>query len=89
MGLVRSVDPSVPIVSMNLDFSRSPYEGLRYYERGYVKEGVGAGGTALIAHLLTGKSVEEIEEFIYEEYERLTRTKGSKRDSIRPSYSTP
>jgi len=61
---------------MNLDFSRSPYEGLRYYERGYVKEGVGAGGTAFIAHVLTGKSVREIEKSVNEEYERLMRVGG-------------
>jgi len=75
-ALVRSIDPSIPIVSMNLDFSKSPYEGLRYYERGYVKEGVGAGGTAFVVHVLTGRSAEEIEESIYEEYERLMKTKG-------------
>jgi len=80
-ALVRSVDPSVPLVSMNLDFSESPYEGLRYYERGYVKEGVGAGGTAFIAHVLTGKSAREIEESIYKEYERLMRVGRSKRES--------
>jgi uncharacterized protein (TIGR00303 family) len=32
-----------------LDFSDSPYAGLRDYERGYVKEGVGAGGSVLYA----------------------------------------
>ena len=72
-ALVRSIDPSIPIVSMNLDFSKSPYEGLRYYEKGYAKEGVGAGGTAFIVHVLTGRSAEEIEESIYEEYKRLIR----------------
>ena len=77
-ALVRSVDSSVPIVSMNLDFSKSPYEGLRYYERGYAKEGVGAGGTAFVAHILTGKSVKEIEESVYKEYEGLMKTKGLK-----------
>jgi len=77
-ALVRSVEPSISIVSMNLDFSEAPHEGLRYYERGYVKEGVGAGGTAFIAHVLTGKSIEEIEESIYEEYERLIRARGVK-----------
>jgi len=82
-ALVRSIDPSVPIVSMNLDFSGSPYEGLRYYERGYVKEGVGAGGTAFIVHVLAGKGVEEIEESIYKEYERLMRVRRSKHDSAR------
>jgi uncharacterized protein (TIGR00303 family) len=32
-----------------LDFSGSPHQGLRDYERGYVKEGVGAGGSILYA----------------------------------------
>jgi uncharacterized protein (TIGR00303 family) len=32
-----------------LDFSGSPYKGLRDYEEGYVKEGVGAGGSVLYA----------------------------------------
>ncbi|MDR3279146.1 MAG: TIGR00303 family protein [Synergistaceae bacterium] len=32
-----------------LDFSSSPYKGLADYERGYVKEGVGAGGIVLYA----------------------------------------
>ncbi|MDR3165652.1 MAG: TIGR00303 family protein [Synergistaceae bacterium] len=32
-----------------LDFSASPFKGLRDYEDGYVKEGVGAGGSALYA----------------------------------------
>jgi uncharacterized protein (TIGR00303 family) len=77
-ALVRSVDSSVPIVSMNLDFSESPYEGLRYYEKGYVKEGVGAGGTAFLTHVLTRKSVREIQESIYKEYERLIKSKELK-----------
>ena len=70
------IEPSIPIISINLDFSEAPHEGLRYYERGYVKEGVGAGGTALIAHLLTGKSVKELEDAIYEEYGKLTSKKA-------------
>jgi len=77
-ALVRSIDPSIPIVSMNLDFSKSPYEGLRYYERGYVKEGVGAGGMAFITHVLTKRSAREIEESIYEEYKRLIRAREPK-----------
>jgi NaMN:DMB phosphoribosyltransferase len=32
-----------------LDFSSSPYKGLRDYEAGFVKEGVGAGGATLYA----------------------------------------
>jgi len=36
------------IVAM-VDFSNSRYEGLRLYEKGYVKEGVGAGGLLSLA----------------------------------------
>jgi NaMN:DMB phosphoribosyltransferase len=32
-----------------LNFSASPYNGLKDYEKGYVKEGVGAGGSVLYA----------------------------------------
>jgi hypothetical protein len=39
---------------------------------------VGAGGTAFIAHVLTGKGVKEIEKSIYKEYEKLMKTKGFK-----------
>ena len=35
-----------------LDFSRSPYPGLAEYEKGYVKEGVGAGGAVYYAERL-------------------------------------
>ena len=31
-----------------LDFSRSPFPGLADYERGFVKEGVGAGGLRVV-----------------------------------------
>jgi len=42
----------VPILSANLNFSTSRYDGLKIYETGLVKEGVGAGGStiAAIAH---------------------------------------
>ncbi len=33
----------------NLDFSQSKFNGLRDYERGFVKEGVGAGGAVYLA----------------------------------------
>jgi uncharacterized protein (TIGR00303 family) len=39
----------VPILAADLDFSQSRFEGLRAYEAGVVKEGVGAGGTAIAA----------------------------------------
>jgi uncharacterized protein (TIGR00303 family) len=42
-----------------LDFSTSPYKGLQDYEKGYVKEGVGAGGSLLYASL-SGVTPEKI-----------------------------
>lgn len=39
----------VPILAADLDFSQSKFDGLRAYEAGFVKEGVGAGGAAIAA----------------------------------------
>ncbi|AHC50552.1 hypothetical protein SUSAZ_00100 [Sulfolobus acidocaldarius SUSAZ] len=39
----------VPVMASLLDFSKSKYSGLRAYEEGFVKEGVGAGGSSIIA----------------------------------------
>jgi uncharacterized protein (TIGR00303 family) len=47
-GIVAQV-ADVPILAADLDFSGSRFEGLRAYERGFVKEGVGAGGAAIAA----------------------------------------
>ncbi|MEG3435510.1 TIGR00303 family protein [Pannus brasiliensis CCIBt3594] len=41
----------VSLLAGRLDFSRSRYPALQAYERGFVKEGVGAGGCAIIASL--------------------------------------
>jgi uncharacterized protein (TIGR00303 family) len=42
----------VSLCSTQLNFSRSQYTSLQKYEEGFVKEGVGAGGSAISAHLL-------------------------------------
>ncbi|MCX8079056.1 MAG: TIGR00303 family protein [Geminocystis sp.] len=42
----------VSLCATQLDFTNSSWECLRAYERGFVKEGVGAGGSAVAAHLL-------------------------------------
>lgn len=52
-GIVTQI-ADVPILAANLDFSNSRFEGLRMYEAGVVKEGVGAGGAA-IASMLKSK----------------------------------
>ncbi len=41
----------VPILAADLDFGTSKHEGLNVYEKGLVKEGVGAGGIAVAAFL--------------------------------------
>jgi uncharacterized protein (TIGR00303 family) len=52
-GLVSEI-ADVPIVAANIDFSKSSYKGLKAYETGVVKEGVGCGG-ATIASILKSK----------------------------------
>lgn len=41
----------VPLIASQLSFASSRYQQLQVYEQGYVKEGVGAGGCAIAAHL--------------------------------------
>ena len=42
---------TVPLLATQLHFSCSSYEQLKMYEQGFVKEGVGAGGSAIAASL--------------------------------------
>jgi len=46
--LVAQIGP-VPVLAANLNFSLSRYDGLKIYETGLVKEGVGAGGSCIAA----------------------------------------
>jgi uncharacterized protein (TIGR00303 family) len=47
-GIIAQI-ANIPILAADLDFSCSRFDGLRAYERGFVKEGVGAGGAAIAA----------------------------------------
>ncbi|MBF2046443.1 MAG: TIGR00303 family protein [Elainella sp. C42_A2020_010] len=49
VGLARLLD--APLLATQLSFAASRYASLRAYEQGYVKEGVGAGGSAIAATL--------------------------------------
>ncbi|NLX47499.1 MAG: TIGR00303 family protein [Euryarchaeota archaeon] len=49
---------SVPILAADLDFGPSVHEGLNVFERGLVKEGVGAGGASIAAFLASQGSVD-------------------------------
>jgi uncharacterized protein (TIGR00303 family) len=52
IGLAKMLQ--APLLATQLSFASSRYAQLRAYEQGYVKEGVGAGGCAIAAHLHQG-----------------------------------
>jgi uncharacterized protein (TIGR00303 family) len=47
----------VPILAADIDFGPSRFEGLKAYEKGIVKEGVGAGGVSIAAMAKLGGAV--------------------------------
>jgi uncharacterized protein (TIGR00303 family) len=55
-GIIRQFC-EVPVLAADLDFGPSKYPGLRIYETGLVKEGVGAGGASIAAMAKTGGAV--------------------------------
>ncbi len=59
VGLARILG-GVPLLATGLSFATSRYPSLRAYERGYVKEGVGAGGCAIAAHLMRGWTLTQL-----------------------------
>ncbi|NJL21248.1 MAG: TIGR00303 family protein [Leptolyngbyaceae cyanobacterium SM1_3_5] len=52
VGLAKLLD--APLMATKLGFADSQFAQLRAYEQGFVKEGVGAGGMAIAAHLYQG-----------------------------------
>jgi uncharacterized protein (TIGR00303 family) len=75
-GIITQI-ADVPILAANLDFSRSKFEGLRAYEAGVVKEGVGAGGAAIAAMVKSEGSItkDTLLREIERNYERLVGPK--------------
>lgn len=53
VGLAQAVG-TVPLLATELSFADSCIPQLQAYEQGFVKEGVGAGGCAIAAHLYQG-----------------------------------
>ena len=53
LGLAHNIG-HVPLIATQLNFSSSQHSLLQVYEQGFVKEGVGAGGCAIAAHLMQG-----------------------------------
>jgi len=79
-GLVKDIAPDVPIAYTLLSFDDAPFAGLRLYEEGYVKEGVGAGGSVVISHLYWRLTLPTIKEAVYREYERVAGLGYVKKD---------
>ena len=50
-GIVKQACEEAPLLYADFDFSSSKMQGLKAYESGFVKEGVGAGGAALLCAL--------------------------------------
>lgn len=50
VGLAEAIG-GVPLLATQLNFAQSSHAQLQAYEQGYVKEGMGAGGCAIAAHL--------------------------------------
>jgi uncharacterized protein (TIGR00303 family) len=70
-GIVAQI-ADIPILAADLDFSQSRFEGLKAYEKGMVKEGVGAGGACIAAILksqskITSKAILEETEANYKQ----------------------
>jgi len=55
-GIVAQIS-DVPVLAADLDFAQSRFSGLQAYEKGIVKEGVGAGGVAIAAMAKLGGAV--------------------------------
>lgn len=70
-GLATEIGPRLPIIAANLDFSISRHPALRLYERGLVKEGVGAGGACVAALLATGTPAATLQAAIDDAYDGL------------------
>jgi uncharacterized protein (TIGR00303 family) len=49
--LVKSISPQVPVYVIDLHMNESEYAGLQAFAKGFIKEGVGAGGLSIAASL--------------------------------------
>ncbi|MBX9695060.1 MAG: hypothetical protein K2Z81_21930, partial [Cyanobacteria bacterium] len=63
----------VPFMHSTVGMGQSRHAGLRAYEQGHVKEGVGAGAALVLASLMGCCSQVEIVDLIDSEYDRLVR----------------
>ncbi|MFX1274808.1 MAG: nicotinate mononucleotide-dependent phosphoribosyltransferase CobT [Promethearchaeota archaeon] len=72
-GIIDQINPDIPILAANLSFGKMKHKGLQSYEKGVVKEGVGAGGS-VIASMLSSNgniTIEQIQQKIEKDYETI------------------
>jgi len=75
-GIIKQI-ADIPILAADLNFSQSRFEGLKAYEAGVVKEGVGAGGAAIAAMAKSKGSItkDALLKEIERNYDRLVGSK--------------
>ncbi len=66
-GIITQI-ADIPILAANLDFTNSRYDGLKVYEKGFVKEGVGAGGSTIAAIIKSQGTIDK--QILLDEIER-------------------
>jgi uncharacterized protein (TIGR00303 family) len=79
---------NVCLLATQLSFAQSRYSSLQAYERGDVKEGVGAGGLAIASSLYAGWGQAELLAAVERSYEHLLLQAGSSGAIVRPSRSS-
>ncbi len=76
---------AVPLLATQLNLGSSRHPALQAYERGYVKEGVGAGGLAIASSLYAHWGQEELLAAIDNHYEQIWLQAGSRGAMVKPS----
>ena len=71
LDMVKSIS-NIPVLSINPKLEDSKFGGLRAYSEGFVKEGVGAGGSMIASILKTGINSKKLLDVIDKEYSRVT-----------------
>ena len=70
LDTVKKID-DIPVLVSDPKLDKSSISGLRSYSEGFVKEGVGAGGSIVAAVLKTGINSEKFLKLVEEEYNRV------------------
>ncbi|QDI88623.1 TIGR00303 family protein [Candidatus Nitrosopumilus sp. SW] len=61
----------IPVISVDPGMKNSQFSGLKAFSEGFVKEGVGAGGSIISSMLKTGNNSEHFLSLVEKEYQRL------------------